>query len=78
MTEDHSLPMYVVYHNPSDYPGEYVIRRQVVKPHGVLDKDPVPLAHGMNYTEVLNHLPKGVFRLPRDSRDDPVILEVWI
>ena len=70
------LDLYVVYRNPSDFPGQYVVRRQVAGP-GVIFKDARPLAVG-NLAAVRAALPTGLVRLERDPNDDPCIFEVWL
>ncbi len=70
------LELYVVYRNPSDFPGQYVVRRQTAGP-GVILKDARPLAIG-DLTQVRAALPTGLVRLERDPNDDPCIFEVWV
>lgn len=70
------LDLYVVYRNPSDFPGQYVVRRQVAGP-GVIFKDARTLAVG-NLAAVRAALPVGLVRLDRDPNDDPCIFEVWL
>lgn len=71
------LDFYVVFRNPSDFPGQYVIRRQRAGP-GTITKDATPLAVGPTLAVVRAALPPGLTRLERDPNDDPSILEVWV
>jgi hypothetical protein len=78
---DDVLSMYVVYFNPSDFPGKYVIRRHWV------DKGPPRIRHDQEPAAVEDTL-QGVrkkvpnieyyVRLERDPEDDPSIVEIWI
>jgi len=68
-----SLTMYVIYDNPRDYPGKFVVRRWIgmnasTKPEGVF----------ATLNEARGVLPIGsVFITPYDT-DDPCIAEVWL
>ena len=65
--------MIVVYYNPSDHPGKYVARL-----FG-RDLDPRPeYVQRDNLEEIRACIPKGMCMIPRDSSDDPVIVEVWV
>jgi hypothetical protein len=72
------LSLYVVFCDPSDYPGQYVIRRQVVTPSGAIEHDPQPLCVGRTLGYVRMFLPPGLTRMNRDPNDEPQIVEVWI
>jgi hypothetical protein len=71
------LWMYTIYCNPSDYPGEYVIRRHAVQP-GLTLPDDRQFARAPTLKEVRKMLPPGLYNLGRYSSDDPVIVEVWV
>ncbi|MHB9044371.1 MAG: hypothetical protein ACYC35_00375 [Pirellulales bacterium] len=71
------MDLYVVYHNPLDFPGKYVIRRQTAG-RGVITIAAEPLAIGLGINQVRAALPAGLVRLERAPEDDPCIVEVWI
>ncbi len=64
--------LYVLYENPSDYPGQFVLRRQ----RG-MEVDRCPVRVSKNHIEVLMALPKNVRPLGRRADQDPVIKDVW-
>jgi hypothetical protein len=74
------LTIYVVYHNPTDYPGKFVVRGQSIvadDPHVHIDADPLTVATSLDDArEPL--LGFGLYRMPRQRGDDPVIVETWI
>ncbi len=70
------MNLYVVYRNPSDFPGQYVARRQTVGP-GTIRIAAQPLAVG-TLDQVRTALPPGLTRLERSPADDPAIFEVWL
>lgn len=74
------LHQFVIYHNPSDHPGKYVVRQWLVI-RGDPEPHPVPLftTHDTleNAREATPILEMGLVRLPRFDNDDPVIVEVW-
>lgn len=72
------LKMYVLYHNPSDYPGKWVVRRWVIKQEGpVPDYEPMSVADtregALSCLEWL-----GLSRVGRDPRDQDQIKEIWL
>lgn len=75
---DRVMDMWVVYSNPSDYPGKWVLRRWEIQ-RGNTDPIPTKNVHtGDLYAEVIAHLPGGLTRLGRDQSDDPTITESWV
>ena len=67
------LTTYVIYNNPSDYPGKFVVRRWVgldacAKPEGVF------------YTldEARSVVPAWAVSITPSEYDDPCIAEVWL
>lgn len=67
------LPIWTVYENPTDYPGQFVARLwHGTEPTGemMLFEDLAAVRHAM--------LRKALYRLPRRPEDDPVIVETWI
>ena len=71
------MDLYVIFFNPSDFPGKYVARRQSVGPGGKITKDPRPFMVG-TLELVRAALPPELTRLNRDPNDDPCIFEVWV
>ncbi len=70
------LPMYVVYKHPRDFPGQWVVRRQVVRGHQILvAKESAQFA---SLEEARKAVPPGLYCQPRFPEDDPVIYEVWM
>lgn len=72
------LSVYVVYENPLDFPGMFVLRRQVIYRDGTITPDPEPLAIDPDVAVVRRALPEGLFPIPRFPEDDPAILEVHV
>lgn len=70
------LDIWTVYHNPSDYPGLYVLRRFVTSAAGVFaDQN----AHvGRTLADVRRHIPPGLLFIPRQSADEPQVVETWL
>jgi len=70
------LPVWVIYENPSDYPGSFVVRRQQVRDGQIVpDKECAVVA---SLEAARARIPTNLVRLPPDPLDDPVIAEVWI
>lgn len=66
------MPMICIYDHPADYPKHFVAR--------VWDLD-VPtrlIALSDTLDGIREHIPAGMYRVPRNERDDPHIVEVWI
>jgi hypothetical protein len=74
---NNSLPIYVIYENPSDFPGEFVVRRRWHIITGIIQSGEL-LGRTKSLTEARNLLPPGLTCLQRHSTDDPVIVESWI
>lgn len=67
------LTIYVVYRNPSDYPGKFVTRRWIgmdacVKPEGVF----------ATLNEARAVVPAWAVSITPSEYDDPCIAEVWL
>lgn len=71
------MELYVVYFNPLDFPGKYVIRKQIAGRETVLAA-PEPLIVGSSLDEVRAALPDGLTRLDRSPSDVASIVEVWL
>lgn len=68
------LSLYVIYNEPSDYPGKFVLRRwgTITGP----DKEPMVVSDHLN--DLYDKMPEARINLGRADNDDPVIYEVWI
>lgn len=74
MTE---LPVYTVYYDPSDYPGQYVVRRFRVTA-GAPRPDAEPLYVGDSLLRARSLIPLGLICFTADDGDDPCVLESWM
>lgn len=72
------MEMFVIYKNPSDFPGRYVVRRWVVTAGGGMLAETVPMAVENNLFDARKRIPLGLSMLSRNPEDDPVIVEVWL
>ena len=70
------ITIYVVYANPSDFPGKYVGRKHWVRPDGVT-VSPEPFAVADTLDEVRKEVPEWLVRMDRQPDDDAAICEVW-
>lgn len=64
--------IWVIYESPPDFPDQYVARRL----H--LNRLTPDYVVGSTLVEVRSKLPKGLFKIERSDRDDPLIRESWI
>ena len=71
------VEVYVVYKHPTDYPNNYIVRRQVVHA-GQITIDAEPTAVTLTLETARVAIPSGLIRLPRRSDDEPQIVECWI
>lgn len=71
------LCLWVVYREPSDYPGKYVVRCHWSRPGGRIEVDP-DCATFDSLEAARDALPPGLFNMHRQPDDDPVIVEVWL
>lgn len=69
------LSIWTVYQHPKDYPAQFVARRFEAT-------NPLTATTDLLQADDLNglreQLPAGLYRLPRESGDDPVIVETWL
>ena len=71
--------LYTVYDHPSDYPNEFVCRRFAIGSNGQqLVEIGEPFARAKTLDRLRAMLPLGLYPLPREEGDDPVIVETWI
>lgn len=70
------LVVWVIYDNPTDYPGRYVVRAQRASAAGVV-VDPWPAAVVGSLDEARAAVPHGLYCLPASPDDDRTIVETW-
>lgn len=73
------LTVWVIYFNPRDYPGKYVLRGQDVLPG---QSEPV-MQSGCLVRDTLDEArapvrERGLYRMHRHPLDEPTIVETWI
>jgi hypothetical protein len=74
------LWIHVIYFNPKDYPGKYVVRRQSPNEDGTIlidKKCTVTSTLGLARVALHSACP-GLFRIDRHPEDAAVIVESWI
>lgn len=69
------LMMWTVYERPTDFPNSFVARRWRVTAEGAVATGDLVLAGTLE--RIREALPPGLYRLPREAEDDPVIVETW-
>ena len=70
--DDDDDSVWIVYESPPDFPDQYVARRL----H--LSRPTADFVVGNTLIELRSRLPKGLFKIERSDRDDPLIRESWI
>jgi hypothetical protein len=70
------LPIWVVYDNPSDFPGKFVARKWFILPDALEATQEYRIADTLE--DVRAFLPRGLTRLTRHPDDEPQIVESWI
>jgi hypothetical protein len=70
------MNQYVIYNNPKDYPGKFVVRQWIIGPGTVHSGELICIASTIE--EARAKMPHGVEQLPVFESDDPVIAEVWM
>jgi len=68
--------MWAIYRHPKDYPDSFVARLWHIVSGELQATEQIFVAPTLE--EIRLKLPYGLTRLPRDRRDDPVIVETWI
>jgi hypothetical protein len=67
---------WVIYENPSDFPGKLVVRQWRIDARGLqVDLDPTAVVDTLEAARAV--VPEGAYRLDPMPEDDPVIVEVW-
>jgi hypothetical protein len=64
--------IWIVYESPPDFPDKYVARRLN------LSQPTADFVVADTLNEVRQKLPKGLYRIERSERDDPLVRESWI
>lgn len=77
MSKNDSLPMYVIYWNPSDYPRQFVVRRFDIHNDGTATVERSPRAVVNSLATARENVPPGLVCINRETADDPVIIETW-
>jgi hypothetical protein len=71
------LTMWVIYNNPTDYPGKFVVRRQWAS-RGLVHVAHDPETVTSSLIEARKAIPVGLFNIGRMPGDDRAIQEVWL
>jgi hypothetical protein len=69
------LCFWVITRRPSDFPEHIVTRRQWAG-RGTIEHAPIACVYD-SLDGARRDLPDGLICMPRDPRDDPVIIESW-
>lgn len=72
-----SLAMWVIYENPSDYRGKFVVRIHRPGRDGSVVAEREPRAVVDTLAQARAVVPPLLYRMDRHPDDDPVIVEVW-
>lgn len=70
------MHIFVIYFNPSDYPGRYVLRQWIIDSNQIIPTTNVHIEDTIK--KVRKHLPKDVSIIVKNDMDDPCIVETWI
>lgn len=73
---DSHLPIWTVCGATRDFPGEFTARLHLVV--GPRSFPTAKVLRAPTLEAIRGLLPKGLTRIPRDPKDDPVIVESWI
>ena len=68
-----AIEIYVIYKNPSDYPGSFVVRRWCGD-----RADLKPIIITSELLSARSRIPDDCVNIGRQDNDDPAILECWI
>lgn len=72
-----AMTFYAVYYNPTDFPGEWVVRRWVLVDL-LVRAEPQLWGQGATLQEVRRLRPPETLILPKREDDDPALWEVWV
>lgn len=73
------MEQFVIYRNPLDFPGEYVVRRFEIEAGRVIPRECLYHGTSLAAARMVASGPGG-WRIcfMRDEKDDPTILETWL
>lgn len=71
------LSVYVIYYNPSDYIGMYVLRRQQIVA-GEIHIDKKPMCVSKHMGDIRAALPVGLIEISTANEPDRCIEEIWL
>lgn len=71
------LGLFVVYGRPRDYPEGFVVRRWTAAA-GVEARPDLVATYHPSLAAARASVPLGLYRLERQTGDDPSIVEVWL
>ncbi len=72
------VDLWVVYANPSDYPGKFVARRWIKERFDTHFKGTAEKHVSSNLQALRDEICIGRHRFARLESDDPVIVETWV
>ena len=75
-TEDDLFCGWTIYRHPLNFPQHYAVRMWTIEDEGVLMAPVVCLCDTLE--EARECVPAGAILFPRETHDDPVIVESWI
>lgn len=70
------IDQWVVYFNPSDYPGKWVVRKFTIVAGRIEASDALHVCSSCS--EARENIPLGLACIPRHAQDEPHIVEAWI
>lgn len=73
-----ALNLYVIYFDPMDHPGKFVLRVHQVRLEEELFLASDHCEVQDTLEDIRKFLPQGLTNIGRYEQDDPVIVEVWI
>lgn len=73
-----SLYMYVIYDNPSDYPGSFVLVQLSIHSDSKGIKKRHVICYSKDFEVCLSQIPKEYVRIAPHSTDDKTIVGTWI
>jgi hypothetical protein len=71
-----TLPIWTIYDHPSDYPDYFVARKWLAGKEG--ERATSELLFDADLDTLRRRLPIGLYCMPRNEKDDPVIIECWV
>jgi hypothetical protein len=76
MNGEDAASMWVIYHNPVDYPGKWVVRVWRIG-EGRVSPLPDPFVYD-SLDEARRHIPSWAIRIEREKVDEPHVKEMWM